>query len=66
VGEQKVKIKRKDESPRFHDYFFDLLLHQPLGQHVQFTGGSAELAALKLILTPRQTTKGDRLSHFCQ
>src|ERR1019366_4617333 len=36
---------------RFHDYFFDLLLVQPLGQHMQFTGGSAELAPLKPILT---------------
>jgi hypothetical protein len=35
---------------RFHDYFFDPLLDQPLGQHVQFSGGSAELAAIKLIL----------------
>src|ERR1035437_6207208 len=35
---------------RFHDYFLDLLLVQPLGQQVQLTGSSAELSALKLIL----------------
>src|ERR1022692_4853493 len=35
---------------RFHDDFFDLQFHQPLGQHVQFAGGGAEFTAFKLIL----------------
>jgi hypothetical protein len=34
-----------------HDYFFDLLLVQPLGEHVQLARGRAELALLELILT---------------
>src|SRR5664280_3492495 len=35
---------------RFHHYFLDLLLDQPLGQQMQLIGGGAELAPLKLIL----------------
>ena len=46
---------------RFHDDFLDLLLVQPLGQHVQFTGRSTELAALKLILAfPGDISHHDR------
>jgi len=35
---------------RFHNHFLDLLLDQPLGQQVQWIGGGAELAPLKLVL----------------